>query len=293
MLRDRRALTIGALAVITAAIWIRVLIAQPRPLTVTFLDVGDGLCAVMRSPSGKTMVVDCGTSSWRKPETVGERLTASYLRKMGVNAIDVAVLSHMHSDHVSGFAGLLRTIPASLVVDTAAEHPSPVYRRFLSATRSCGATYRRGYRGQAIDLGDGVVAEILHPKRGAAYGDLNNQSMALRITYGATAVLLAGDTGEEAECEMVDCGMELRAQVLQVGHHGSADATSPKWIGAVRPSVAIVSCSRSSRYGFPSKDVVRRLESAGARVYVTGRDGAVTTYSDGATITCRPFKAAR
>lgn len=284
---NRRRLILCAAAAVAACVWLFALLPSRSPLAVTFLDVGDGLCVVARTPSGKIVVVDCGTSSWRNSETIGEKLVAPYLQSMGADTIDVAVLTHPHADHVSGFAGLLAAKPARLVLDIGAKHASPYYEQFLREVESSGAAYRIASRGQSVDLGDGVVMEVLSPSADRRYSSLNDQSAIVRLTYGATAVLLAADAGEDAELDTLAAGAAVRSQVLQVGHHGGADSSSPRWVDSVSPDVAVISCALNSRHGHPSRDVVRRLELAGARVFVTGRDGAITVLADGETVQVR------
>ena len=284
MLANRQKLILGLAVLVAVAIWLTVALHGERPLEVTFLDVGEGLCIVVRSPSGTTLVMDCGTATWRKSETIGEKLVAPYLQSMGVDTIDVAVLSHPHADHVSGYAGLLRLKPAKLVLDTGARHGSPYYHRFLEAVKESGAKYRIAKRGQSIDLGGGVTAEVLNPDPAREYIDLNNNSIVLRIVYKNATFLLAADAEAEAERDMLaSCG-RLRSQVLQVGHHGSERASTPEWLYAVRPEIAVISCARQSRYGHPSEEVIDRLNSLRSRVYTTGEHGAVTITTDGETV---------
>ncbi|MCX8053273.1 MAG: MBL fold metallo-hydrolase, partial [Armatimonadetes bacterium] len=140
-------------AIATVAIWAYALQPVPPRLELAVLDVGEGLCAVMRTPKGRTMVVDCGTSSWRDDADVGAKLVVPYLQSLGVDIIDVAVLTHPHADHVVGFPGLLELKPAALVLDIGQRSRSPHYRRFLKVVKSCGAKYRIARRGQSIDMG--------------------------------------------------------------------------------------------------------------------------------------------
>jgi len=290
MLRDRRVLILAVAALAAAVIWASALLARQDLLDLTILDVGEGLCAVVRTPSGKTLVMDCGTTSWRDGESVGEKLVAPYLQSEGVDVIDVAVLSHPHADHISGYAGLLETKPARLVLDIGVRYRSPNYKRFLRAVKDCRARYRIAKRGQSIDLGGGVSVHILSPDPARRYDDLNNRSIALRITYKHVAFLLAADTEGQAEHYELQSHIPVRAQVLQVGHHGAEAATSPVWLSAVRPQVAIISCGRRNEYRHPSLDVIRRLAVAGARVYRTDKDGAVSVTTDGETIRVRKFR---
>ena len=293
MFENKQKLILAVMALVPVAIWLSVAFQGEPPLTVTFLDVGDGLCAVVRSPSGATLVMDCGTATWRKSETIGEKLVAPYLQSMGVDTIDVAVLSHPHADHVSGYAGLLRLKPARLVLDIGARHGSPYYRRFLEVVRESGANYRIAKRGQSIDLGGGVVAHVLNPDPAKEYTDLNNNSIVLRIVYKNASFLLAADAGAEAERDILASCDKLRSQVLQVGHHGSDQSSTPEWLYAVRPGLAVISCARRSRYGHPSQEVIDRLNSLRSRVYTTGKHGAVTITTDGDTVSVRTHRKSR
>lgn len=293
MVRDKRLLLMGLLALAAAAALLSALAPGQPTMQVTFFDVGDGQCTLVRTPGGRTMVVDCGTSSWRNPSSVGKKLLAPYLRSQGVNEIDALVLSHPHSDHMSGFEGLLSVHPARLVMDAVYEDRTPEYKQFIRAVRKCDARYRKLKCGQKINMGDGVVVEVIGPVRTHEYEDENDRSVVLRLVFGRTAMLLAADAGEEAESDMIDSGVDLRAQVLQVGHHGSAGSTSPEWLCAVKPSIAVISCSKRSRYGFPSTRVLDRLASFDVRTYTTGEAGAVTVTSDGNSVRVSTMRPAR
>jgi competence protein ComEC len=293
MQRNKTAFALLGLVVFALTAWTQRPVHQAGVLELTYLDVGEGQCGVMRTPSGKIVVLDCGTSTWRDSDSLGSKLVAPYLQRLGADRIDLAVLSHPHSDHVSGYASLLAEKPAKAVLDIGRRHGAPPYIRFLRQVKKCGASYRIAKRGQFVDFGDGVRAEVLNPDPDAHYSDLNENSMVLRVTYGKVAMLLCADAGEEAERRMLESGMRVRAQVMQVGHHGSRFGTTPEWLAAVRPSVAIISCGRNDMYGHPSRQTLARLRAVGARTYRTDMNGAVTVTTDGHTIRVRTFRQTR
>lgn len=293
MVRDRRTRLLGIAGIVAITVWMSVLLPGSSQLRVTFLDVGDGLCTIVRTPSGRTLVADCGTSSRRDCASVGPKLVVPYLQSQGLDAIDVAVVSHSHSDHLSGMAGLLKLEPAALVIDCGKKHLSQEYKAFLKAVKCNHSRYRIAQRGQVIDMGDGVKIHILSPAPNALYSDLNDDSTVLRITYKRVAILLAADAGKEAESDMLDAHLNVRAQVLQVGHHGSRYATSPDWLSAVKPRIAVISCARHSRYGFPARQTLDRLSSSSVRTYTTGQSGAVTVSTDGTSISVRTVRSPR
>lgn len=285
-----RWLVVFSLAAVCLVAWAQSFVSRSGTLELTYLDVGEGQCGVMRTPSGKTVVLDCGTSSWRNSEQVGSKLVATYLQQQGIDRIDLAILSHPHTDHVSGYAGLLAEKPAKTVLDIGARHGIPPYVKFLREVRKSGAKYRIARRGQSIDFGDGVRIDVLSPDPSVDYPDLNENSMVLRVTYRRAAVLLCADVGAQTEARILESGERVRAQVMQVGHHGSKSASSAEWLAAVRPGVAIISCGRGDSYGHPSSETLDRLRAVGARVYRTDRHGAVTVITDGRTIKVRTFR---
>jgi competence protein ComEC len=129
-----------------------------------------------------------------------------------------------------------------------------------------------------------VTAQVLSPGALIPEEDLNDTSIVLRLTYGRTAFLLTGDAEAEEEEDMLRTGQPLGCDVLKVGHHGSHTSTTPEFLRAAHPRLAVISVGAHNRYGHPSPDVVRRLKETGIPVYRTDRNGAVTCYSDGVTI---------
>jgi beta-lactamase superfamily II metal-dependent hydrolase len=107
----------------------------------------------------------------------------------------------------------------------------------------------------------------------------------MMLRYGATRILLAADAEAEAEHRMVRAGLDLKADVLKVGHHGSNGATSDRWLNAVLPQVAVISVGKTNAFGHPDPRVLRRLSRHGTRILRTDVTGSITVWSDGRT--CR------
>jgi len=120
--------------------------------------------------------------------------------------------------------------------------------------------------------------------------DVNNASVVCRLDYGDVSFLFTGDLAEEGEDELLSSGIPLRASVLKVGHHGCKRSTAKRFLNAVRPGVAVISCDVSPRGTCPHAAVIADLESVGARIYWTGRDGAITVETDGKQLTVKTGK---
>jgi competence protein ComEC len=147
-----------------------------------------------------------------------------------------------------------------------------------------------------MDFGDGVTAEVLSPPAEVFYGtsgDINENSLVLRFVYGKREFLFTADAGFDAERRMLASRLDLRADVLKVGHHGSKGSTSWEFLKAVRPEIAVISCGYKNPYGHPHKDTIKRLRDVGARIYRTDWDGAVTIKTDGRSLSVEAYKRRR
>jgi len=272
-------LAIVSLAVVALGTWWQALGSGERTLSVWFLDVGQGDCIFLRTPSGRTILVD-GGGRLNAPysDLMGMKVVTPILRREAVNRIDVMVLTHPHDDHVQGLVPVLRDFYVGMVLDPGIPHGSQSYRRFLSLVKARRVPYRRAMRGQTIDFGDGVRAEVLHPslvRLSGTSSDANNSSIVLRLTYGNSSLLLAGDADAEAEGDILASGVRVRSDVLKVAHHGSNSATSDEWLDAVGARLAVISVGRSNPFGHPSRRVLDRLSARGISIRRTDRDGAV------------------
>ena len=135
-----------------------------------------------------------------------------------------------------------------------------------------------------------AAATVLSPARGATWENLNNYSLVLRVTYGNAAFLLMGDAEAEVEETLLAAKTELAADVLVVGHHGSATSSSEKFLKAVAPRYAILSVGEDNSYNLPNTGVLTRLKEQGAALYRTDLQGTVTVTSDGENLTITTAK---
>jgi competence protein ComEC len=268
------------LALVTVAVWVWAVLPHQPVLSVTFLDVRQGDSAVIRTPGGKTILIDAGGRD------AGSRVVVPFLRRNGIGALDLVVMTHPHEDHIGGMPAVLKSTRARVILDSAAPHASGDYEETLRLIHQKRIRYVRAYRGQRITFPDGVRFNTLNPPKsqsssGQGESELNDRSVVLRMTYKAASFLFAGDAEKETEQSILGSCGSVRSNVLKVAHHGSENATSELWLRAVKPEIAVISVGWRNQFGHPSPDTLRHLADAGARIYRTDRNGAITITTDG------------
>ena len=263
-------------------------------LVVTFIDVGQGDSVLIESPSGHKALIDGGgrqenasSRLIKKEDPVGKSIIVPFLRKKGINELDLVILTHPHDDHVAGLPYVLEKIKVDMVLDSGQPHTSRGYYRFLKLIEQKNIPYKLARTGQIIDLGAGVKGYILHPSQSLISGtasDPNNNSIVMKLDHGKTSFLFMGDAGFEGEARILSKGYSLISDVLKVGHHGSMTSTSVKLLESVRPKYAVISVGAKNKFGHPSPETLRRLENFGVKVLRTDLNGAIIFKSDGVKV---------
>lgn len=252
-------------------------------LQVHFLDVGQGDCTVVLC-DGEAMVIDGGPRD-------ANQYVYSYIRNtLGLYHLDYVIATHPDADHVSGLAAVLNAVMAEVVVTPVTEWHTATFEKMVRAANSQGAPLAVPQEGEAFPLG-GATVTVLHcmPEIIEYDGEkdrylyVNDSSIVLRIDYGKTSFLVAADAEAYSEYMMIDSGMNLKADVLRVAHHGSSDATTMQFLQAVRPEYAVISVGKNT-YGHPHGKTLDRLARIGARVLRTDELGTIAMVSDGESI---------
>ena len=247
---------------------------QDAAFQMHFIDVGQAL-SVLVECDGQFMLYDGGNVD-------DGSLVVSYLQNQGVEQLEYVFCSHAHEDHVGGLAAALAYFPAYHVYSPVTDASTKCFQDFVKYTQQQGLQVEVPAVGTMWPLG-GATVTMLGPV--AQYSDTNDTSLVLRIDYGSTSFLLTGDMEKTAETDLVNSGANLRADVLQVGHHGSSTSTSYLFLNAVLPEMGVISCGVNNKYGHPHEETLSILRDAGVDVYRTDLQGTITIGSDGQNYT--------
>ena len=242
----------------------------PGQVRLTALDVGQGTAALVETARHR-LLYDAG-ASFPTGGDMGDRVVLPALRGLGYRRLDLVVLSHGDLDHAGGAASVVAEAAVGGLIGGEAVPGLDV--------RPCTAGMRWRW--------DGVEFSVLAPPAGHRHRG-NNASCVLLIDAGRTRALLPGDIERAVEARLALPAVD----VLLLPHHGSATSSSPGFVAAARPRIAVVANGFGNRFGHPHPAVVARYRAVGAHIVSTAVSGALVWRSDRpATVTAARCRAA-
>ena len=247
-------------------------------LEVHFIDVGQGDSELIVTPTGDTVLIDAGVSK------AGYKVV-KYLQDLGVDDIDLFVATHYDSDHIGGSHDVFNVYDVKNVMMLDAEKDTATVRRFKEDVENEESEIIYAERGYEFSYGS-VEFLVMSPEKADDGG--NNDSIVLRMDYGESRYLFTGDAEKKAEREMIEFyGADaLDSDVLKVGHHGSNTSSSPDFLSAVSPEIAVISCETGNSYGHPHTITLTRLQAVLSEENIFRIDilGSVVIVTDGKAI---------
>ncbi|MCP4695182.1 MAG: MBL fold metallo-hydrolase, partial [Desulfobacterales bacterium] len=273
-----------------AAWWTRVRLYH-EDLRVTVMDVGQGSAALVEFPGGPCMLVDGGGFSDNSIFDVGARVTAPVLWGKKIKTVDILALSHPNSDHVNGFTYIADHFNVKTLWSNNEPADTLGYERFMETIKNEKTTIENFKTMPREFEIEGVRISVLNPPRDFLskikeenWRDSNNNSLVLKLQFGAISILFPGDIQSRAEAEITAlAGDSLPSTVLLAPHHGSKTSSTPIFLDKVNPEIVIISSGWRSRKRFPTPGVLQRYQQRQCRIYRTHAHGAITLTTDGKT----------
>ena len=247
-----------------------------KELKVSFIDVGQADSILIQAPTGESMLIDAGNND-------DSNLVVSYLKKQGIEKLDVVIGTHPHEDHIGGLDAVINAFDIGQIYMPKVSHTTITYEDVLTAIKNKGLKAKAPSPGTTFYIGD-AKCTVLAPNS-SSYEDLNNYSIVIKLEYRNTSFLFAGDAEDVSEKEMLNKKYNLDADVLKVGHHGSTSSTTAEFLSSVSPKYAVIMVGKDNNYGHPHKEVMDRLKSKKIPVYRTDESGTIVCTTDGKTIT--------
>ena len=247
-------------------------ITQGGELTISFIDVGQGDSILIKTPGDKYIMVDSGSTNEK------DKLY-DYISKTGVNNFEVVVATHPHEDHIGNLDNIFDDYKINAVYMPRVSTNTKAFEKLLNSIKQEGLKVKNIKSGVEFIIDD-VKFEFLAPNSDS-YEDMNNYSGVLKVSYGEISFLLMGDAEKLSEREILKNGSTIEANVIKIGHHGSASSSSKEFIEAANPEYAIISCGKGNDYNHPHRETISLLNSLKIKTLRTDLNGTITFSSDG------------
>ena len=249
---------LAALLLMAVFIWLAIFeLAPSDKVKIDFLDVGQGSAILILAPGDNQVLIDGGPSD-------------AVLTKLGQTLpifdrkIELLILTHPDSDHLSGLVEVLRRYEVGQILETGITADSAEYKTWNDLIKTKNVPVVFAQAGDMIKIADNLAIEILYPLgkiNGQEFKNTNATSIVGKIIYGQNSILFTGDAEGQTEQPLLMLGADLRADILVVGHHGSKNSTSAEFLAAIMPSIAVIQVGAKNTYGHPTQEVLDRLKN--------------------------------
>ncbi|NLJ97576.1 MAG: MBL fold metallo-hydrolase [Clostridiales bacterium] len=243
-------------------------------LKVHIIDVGQG-DAILIESDNQYMLIDAGEKGM-------SNIVIDYLEETGVNELDYVIATHPHSDHIGGLADVIDYYHVDKIIMPDVVHTSKTFENLLDTISENELKITKPIIGNEYTIGEATFV-IIAPNS-SYYDALNNYSVGIKLIYKENSFIFAGDAEKESEYEMLECGIDLDADVLKLSHHGSTTSSSQRFLDAVTPSIAIVSAGIDNQYGHPHAEILQAIKERKITLYRTDKEGTIILKADGENI---------
>lgn len=249
-------------------------------LKVHFINVGQGE-AILIQCDGKNMLIDAGSND--KGELVKE-----YLKNEDVEKLDYVTGTHPHEDHIGGLDFIIDNFDIGKVIMPKVTANTRTFKDVINSIKNKNLKIKEPKVGTSYSLGN-ASWEIIAPNS-SNYESINNYSICIKLTYGYNSFLFTGDAEALSEEEMIKSGIDLSADLLKIGHHGSNSSTTEEFLTAVKPRYAVLSVETPNDYGHPHREVMKRLMEDHIPLLRTDQKNSIRATSNGEQIifNCSP-----
>ncbi|MBQ8293381.1 MAG: MBL fold metallo-hydrolase [Bacilli bacterium] len=257
-----------------------------KGIKVDYIDVGQGDAILISLPNGEVMMIDAGRGLYYDEQAGLENIYETF-QKRGIGKIDYLVMTHNHGDHYGFVPNIIRDYEVENIYASGSMRSTYEFLNIMQSIKLAAIPYNIVSVGDYLINEEDLTAQVvgvqldLDEDNG---GDPNFQSVMIKIKYKETAYMFTGDAGyKKGDCEWIalNSGIDLTADVLKVGHHGSMYSSSVEFLNAVKPKIAVITTSKTTETGHPHNQALNRINNVGAVIYQSAKHGTITISSTG------------
>lgn len=251
-------------------------------LVVHMIDVGQADCFLLVQ-DGKTALVDCGTRSTGKD-------AVAYLQELGITNLDYVIGTHPHDDHMGGMYDVITNFEIGTVIIPDSRNGDITanwYIKLMNELNTGGYDIHYAEEGNIFNLNDATMNVLVAETE---VSNTNNYSIVLIVSFGQMDIIMTGDAETEIEEIILESGVDIDAEILKLGHHGSDTSSSDAFLDAITPEYGLISSKVGNKYEHPIKSTMEKLKQRNVEVYRTDECGSVvmTVTTDSVSFNCEP-----
>lgn len=251
-------------------------IVNENDLLVHFIDIGQGDATLIELPNDEVALIDGG------PRDSSDKLI-KYLKNNGIDKIDYVVATHPHEDHIGGLPKVIKNFEIDKVYMPERTANTNIFKELLETIQKNNKKIKIAKSGDKIIDEENLKFYFLGPVKNN-YENTNDYSIVSKVEYGQNSIIIMGDAEKTSERDILNSNMNLKADVLRVGHHGSSTSSSEKFLEAVNAKYYIISLGKDNSYGHPHREVLKSLSKYTDKVFRTDELGDIKMVSDGKNI---------
>lgn len=236
-----------------------------------FIDVGQGDCEFIES-NGEYMLIDAG-------EAENAEKIKAYLKEHGVEKLKYVIATHPHADHIGAMGNVIQDFNVDAVIMPNVVSTNRAFERLVNTIEQNNINLLEPTVGDTYEFGDctfTIISPFEYNER-----NLNNSSVGIRLVHNNDKVIMLGDAEKSVENQILNSGIDISADLYKAGHHGSSSSSSEKFINAVNPKYAVISCGKNNMYGHPHMETLALFKSLGIQYYRTDESGDIVFTSTG------------
>jgi len=282
--KSRTISLIATLLLLNLIVW-RSAFAPRNSFKMTFIDVGQGDSVLLQFPDGRSALIDAGKRSPYYDS--GKRVVAPFLKHVGIQKLDILILSHADSDHLGGFPYIMRHFEVGEIWDNGAVKSTKLFGEYQHLIDSLQIKRRVMRAGEYIADFAPVIFQTIHPSQQFMENgrhSANDASLSFKISYGEIDLLTLGDVEKKGEGNLCRYRTSLTSEILKVSHHGSKTSSTQSFLEYAQPQLAVISVGEDNKFGHPAESVLKRLQERGAKIVRTDESRAIILATDGKKI---------
>lgn len=241
-------------------------------LKVHYIDVGQADSELIQV-DGKNILIDAGCNDDK---------TLKYLKSINVTKLDYVIATHPHEDHIGGMTSIINNFTVDNFYAPKVTHTTKTFENMINALKIKNLKINVPTIGDTLTIGNATM-QFLAPNSNS-YDKLNNYSIVTKLKYGNNSFIFAGDAEKLSESQILAKQLDIQADIIKVGHHGSKTSTSEAFLKAVNPKYAIISCGKDNDYGHPHPQTTSILKKYGITTFRTDEKGTIIATSNGINI---------